>query len=106
VFAPPENGQHDPMASALGALAILLPVVAVAALSLVASRDLEARVHIYKELVAFLSDHVKRIERADSEHKNPLILASTLPDSMLTGFSTTWPPTNSTPDSSASRSIS
>lgn len=45
---------HGIFASLPGFLAIFLPVVAVAALSLAASFDLEAREHTYEEMLRFL----------------------------------------------------
>jgi len=48
----------------LALAAILLPVCAVAALSLAASYDLEARVHIYGEMSRFLADQKELLEKA------------------------------------------
>jgi len=48
------TGHHHPP-SALGVLAILMPVIAVGALSLAASFDLEARVHTYQEMLDHLT---------------------------------------------------
>src|SRR5690606_6222256 len=45
-------GHHPP--SFLGILAILLPVLAVGALSLAASFDLEARVHTFEDTLQYL----------------------------------------------------
>lgn len=56
---------HPP--SALGVLAILLPVVAVGALSLAASFDLEARVHTYQEMVDYLTSVRPLFDSATTE---------------------------------------
>jgi hypothetical protein len=79
---------HSPVTSALGACAILLPVVAVAALSLAASRDLEARVNIYGELVTFLKKQVEMIENADSEHEFAALVIEA--ESRLLGETAAW----------------
>ena len=51
----------------LAPLAILLPVVAVAALSLAASFDLEARAHTYREMLDFLRKQKIHLKHATSE---------------------------------------
>lgn len=47
---------HGTAAATFGFLAVMLPVLAVAALSLAAAFDLEARVHTYEEILAFLQE--------------------------------------------------
>lgn len=51
----------------LGPLAVILPVVAVAALSLAASLDLEGRVHTYREMLVFLEEQKIHLSNAASE---------------------------------------
>ncbi len=63
----PENW-HGAVAAGLGALAILLPVLAVAAMSLAAAYDLEARAHTYREMLHFLRAQRRRLRRAPTEH--------------------------------------
>jgi hypothetical protein len=58
---------HDFWHHVLGSLAVLLPVVAVAAMSLAASLDLEARASTYQEMLIFLRRHGKLLEQATSE---------------------------------------
>ncbi|MBI5424987.1 MAG: hypothetical protein HZA32_12995 [Opitutae bacterium] len=60
---------HDLAAGGLGSLAVFLPVVAVAALSLAGAFDLEARVHTYAEMLEFLQHHTHLIEAAVSENE-------------------------------------
>lgn len=48
-----ESWQHG-LDIVLGPLAIIMPVIAVAALSLAAAFDLDAHIHTYKEMLAFL----------------------------------------------------
>jgi hypothetical protein len=59
--------QNLPWTEVLGGLAIVMPVVAVGFLSVAASQDIEARVHIYGEMLAFLKLQTLRLERAASE---------------------------------------
>jgi hypothetical protein len=61
---------HAPGAAAalLGGAAILLPVLAVAAMSLAAAHDLEARAHTFGEMLAFLRAQRRRLRRAPTEH--------------------------------------
>ncbi len=51
---------------ALGTLAVVLPVLAVGALSWAAAKDYEARVHIYDEMVKFLKAQVQQLNDAAS----------------------------------------
>jgi hypothetical protein len=61
---------HPPGAAAalLGGAAILLPVLAVAAMSLAAATDLEARAHTFREMLDFLRAQRQRLRRAPTEH--------------------------------------
>jgi hypothetical protein len=62
----PEVWRHG-LETTLGPLAILLPVIAVAALSLAASFDLEARLNTYREMLDFLREQRKHLNHATSE---------------------------------------
>jgi hypothetical protein len=66
VLPLPETWHHG-LETTLGPLAILLPVIAVAALSLAASFDLEARAHTYREMLDFLREQKKHLNNATSE---------------------------------------
>lgn len=60
--------KHDERISAvLGTLAIVMPVIAVAALSLAASFDVEARVHTYDEMLKSLKKQKEHLNEAASE---------------------------------------
>lgn len=61
----------------LGSAAILLPVLAVAALSWAAAKDYEARVHTYREMVEFLKNQVARIQSAVSRRENSRLIKET-----------------------------
>ncbi len=75
-------------AGALGALAILLPVLAVAALSLAASFDLEARVHTYRDMIAFLKRQERYLKDAASEREFTALALET--ESRLLGETASW----------------
>jgi hypothetical protein len=86
-------GQHsaleaDGVGHALGTMAILFPVVAVAALSLAAALDLQARASTYRKTLAFLNSHLKLLEQAtsDAEFSELAIEA----ESRLLGETATW----------------
>lgn len=52
----------------LGPMTIILPVIAVAALSMSAALDLEARIHTYAEMLAFLKRQKKHLLEAHTAH--------------------------------------
>lgn len=64
-----DGATHGFFAGAAGALAVFLPVVAVAALSLAAAFDFEARVRTYAEMLEFLRRHTALLEAAVSENE-------------------------------------
>jgi hypothetical protein len=70
---------HDDPAvtGTLGGLAIALPVLAVAALSLAAAMDLEARKHTYAEMLAFLEEQKDRLNQAATERDFVRLLLET-----------------------------
>jgi hypothetical protein len=55
----------------LGGAAILLPVLAVAAMSLAAAHDLDARAHTFGEMLAFLRAQRRRLRRAPHRARLP-----------------------------------
>jgi len=82
---------HLPYADAksvLGFLAVVLPVVAVAALSLAAANDLEARHHTFEEMHDFLKRQSTRIENCGSEREFSRLLLET--ESRLLGETVNW----------------
>lgn len=78
----------DVFKSLLGFLGVLLPVVAVAALSLAAAKDLEARSHTFHEMHAFLVRQATLIQQANSEREFSNLLTET--ESRLLGETVTW----------------
>ncbi len=72
----------------LGMLAILLPVFAVATLSLASARDVEARVHTYEEMLGFLNEQVDQLNSATSEREFVRLMLET--ESRLLGETANW----------------
>jgi hypothetical protein len=56
---------HPP--TALGVAAVMLPLLAVAALSFAAALDLEARAHVYEEMVGYLEEQARHLAGAASD---------------------------------------
>ena len=75
------------MIGVLGAFAIIMPLLAVAALSLAAAMDLEARAHIYKDMREFLEQQTAHLNAA-SERSYPRLLLET--ESRLLGETANW----------------
>lgn len=82
--APPHGGWFG----ALGTLAVLLPVLAVAALSLAASFDVEARMRTYSEMVEYLRRQERHLLVATSEREFAALAFET--ESRLLGETATW----------------
>jgi hypothetical protein len=72
----------------LGSLAILLPILAVAALSLSASLDLQARANTYQEMLDFLKVHVEHLREAASEREFAELAIEA--ETRLLGETVTW----------------
>ena len=72
----------------LGFFGVVLPVVAVAALSLAAANDLEARSHTFSEMHSFLVEQSRRLADAHSEREFSNLLTET--ESRLLGETATW----------------
>jgi hypothetical protein len=81
-------GDEQFSATALGTLAILMPLVAVAGLSLAASFGLEARVHTYAEVADFLEHQEKRLRAARSQREFTSLVGET--EARLLGETATW----------------
>lgn len=79
---------HDAAASVLGFLAVLLPVLAVAALSLAAAFDLEARVHTYEEMETFLEEQTRLLAAAATENEFAMLALRT--EARLLGETANW----------------
>ena len=88
VMCSSEHFHPDVIKSILGFLGVLLPVVAVAALSLAAAKDLEARSHTFHEMHAFLVRQAQLIQQANSEREFSNLLTET--ESRLLGETVTW----------------
>jgi hypothetical protein len=78
----------DLLSHVLGSFAILLPVVAVAALSLAASLDLQARVSTYREILDFLEEHHELLKQATSEREFGELAIEA--ETRLLGETATW----------------
>lgn len=76
------------LSSGLGVLAVMLPVAAVAAVSLAAAFDLEARVHTCRDMLAFLSRQKQAIAGAATEHEFVSLAIDT--ESRLLGETVHW----------------
>lgn len=85
---PVGDSAHDTLSSTLAFLAVLLPVIAVAALSLAAAFDLEARSHTYEEMVDFLRIQIPRLESAATENEFATLAHQT--ESRLLGETANW----------------
>jgi hypothetical protein len=72
----------------LGMLAVVLPVLAVAALSLAAANDLEARAHTFEEMGEFLLKQEKRLGAAMSEREYARLVMET--ETRLLGETVNW----------------
>ena len=72
----------------LGVLAVALPVIAVAALSLATAFDLEAREGISSEMVGFLTDQVARLKNATDAREYQRLLIET--ETRLLGETANW----------------
>lgn len=71
-----------------GSLAIVLPVLAVASLGLAAAFDLEARAHLFWDMLAFLEIQKDCLTSASSEREFAKLLLET--ESRLLGETLTW----------------
>jgi hypothetical protein len=72
----------------MGTLAIVMPVLAAAALSLAAAMDLEAQEHTYRGMLAFLRQQENNLAAAASEGDCRALVLET--DSVLLGETANW----------------
>lgn len=75
-------------ATLMGGLAIMLPVFAVAAVSLAAAWDVEALIHTYEETRVFLEDQVELLKQAASFQEYSTLLVET--ETRLLGETANW----------------
>jgi len=76
LIAPPE-ALESMAPGGLGFLAIVLPVLAVGALSWAAAQDYEGKVHRYAQMSAFLDAQVKALQAADSTRERQRLVQET-----------------------------
>jgi len=76
------------MTAVLGTLAIVMPVLAAAALSLAAAHDLEAQGHTYQEMFEFLERQKEYLRAATSERDYADLVLET--ESRLLGETANW----------------
>jgi len=82
------GGIKEPSVAILGCFAIIYPVIAVAALSLAAAFDLEAKKHTSEERVAFLERQTGLLESAATAREFAKLLIET--ESRLLGETVNW----------------
>jgi hypothetical protein len=89
LFASPEHEEPAGFfANLLGVLTVVLPVIAVAGLSLASSFDLEARAHTYGEMLDYLKSQQRHLEQAESEREFAALALET--ETRLLGAAATW----------------
>lgn len=79
---------QEGLATWLGTAAIVLPVIAVAAVSLAASFDLDARIHTYLEMQEFLKTRREHLVQAESERAFAALALQT--EARLLGENVNW----------------
>lgn len=85
---PVPANMEGPFTAVLGCLAVLLPVIAVAALSLALAFDLEAKEHSSSELLTFLQEQKELLENAQSPSEVGRLVIET--ESRLLGETVNW----------------
>ena len=85
---PMPSGLKDSLIAVLGCIAIIFPVLAVAALSLAAAFDLQAKKHTSDELIAFLENQARLLEGATTSREFAKLLIET--ESRLLGETVNW----------------
>ena len=86
-LAEPE-ALHELMTTASGFLAIVLPLVAVAALSLAGAHDFDARAATYRDMHTFLRSQKARLTKAATQHELARLVLET--EYRLLGETVTW----------------
>jgi FtsH-binding integral membrane protein len=79
---------EDLLSGIAGTLAIVMPVLAVAALSLAAALDVETQEHAYEEMLEFLHSQVEYLNTASSERDYARLVIET--EYQLLGETATW----------------
>ena len=83
-----DHSDHPAYLPVLGFLAVLLPILAVAGLSLAAAFDLEARVHTYEDMLAFLEKQIPLLDSVKTENEFAKLALET--ESRLLGETANW----------------
>lgn len=83
-----ESLPYDETQSLCGALAVILPVLAVGALSLAGASDLDARTYTFEDMRDFLEQKKEHLEAATSEREFDKLMLET--ESRLLGETATW----------------
>ena len=83
-----DPSQEHVITGLLGTLAVVLPVLAVGAMSWSAAKDYEARVAIYEEMAGWLEEQTKRFEQATSLREFQSLVSAT--ELRLLGETTEW----------------
>jgi len=79
---------HDMLKAVMGFFGIVLPVIAVASLSLASAFDLEARHSNSNEMIAFLHEQVSFLKNANTAREYGRLLIET--ESRLLGETVNW----------------
>ncbi len=87
-FFPMDPSSAEAWEQSLGTLAIMLPILAIAALSLAAAHDVEGRVRTYEDMSKFLDRQVGYLEAAQSEREFAKLMMET--ESHLLGETVIW----------------
>jgi hypothetical protein len=87
-WLPGSESLHHALEAYLGPAAVLLPIVAVAAVSLVASFDQEARAHTFAEMLDFLRAQEEHLQNASSERAFSKLALET--ETRLLGETVSW----------------
>ncbi|MDP1564277.1 MAG: hypothetical protein Q8M16_23105 [Pirellulaceae bacterium] len=85
---PVSSEWESTLATAFGTLAIVLPVIAVASLSLAAAFDLEAKEHTSEEQLQFLEKQIPLLQQAQTQREFSRLLIET--ESRLLGETVNW----------------
>ncbi len=83
-----ESLPYEETQSLCGALAVILPVLAVGALSLAGASDLDARTYTFEDMRDFLEQKKEHLEAATSEREFDKLMLET--ESRLLGETATW----------------
>ncbi len=80
--------QHAMYEALLGSIAVILPIVAVGALSLAASLDLHGRAHTYSDMLKSITKQAENLRKASSERSFAALALET--ETLLLGETANW----------------